>query len=185
MDERLKHRLVGAAVLVLAAVIFVPMLLQEDDEPPASGPRWLPSQPLEDGDARVVPLDGGATAPDSGPALPASAPASSPEPVASKPAQPPAAKAVSPPPAKAPAPAPVVGSATKFAVQLGSFSKADNAEGLRDTLRAKGYTAFTKSAGAVTRVYVGPQPSRAEAEKALARLLADTKLKGIVVEYSG
>lgn len=185
MDERLKHRLVGAAVLVLAAVIFVPMLLQEDDEPPAPGPRLLPSQPMEESDARVVPLDGGSTAPASGPDLPVDAPASAPEPVAGKMAQPPAAKAVSPPPAKAPAPAPVVDSATKFAVQLGSFSKADNAKGLRDRLRAKGYTAFVKSAGAVTRVYVGPQPSRAEAEKELARLLADTKLKGIVVKYSG
>ncbi len=72
-----------------------------------------------------------------------------------------------------------------FAVQLGSFSKADNARGLRDKLVAGGYTAFVTTSGSVTRVYVGPQSSRAEAEKVLKKLLADTKLKGIVVNFSG
>ena len=71
------------------------------------------------------------------------------------------------------------------AVQLGSFSKADNARGLRDKLVAGGYTAFVTTSGSVTRVYVGPQSSRAEAEKVLKKLLADTKLKGIVVNFSG
>jgi cell division septation protein DedD len=56
---------------------------------------------------------------------------------------------------------------------------------LRDKLVAKGYTAFVKTTGSVTRVYVGPQKDRAEAEKMLAKLLAETKLKGIVVKLSG
>ena len=176
MDERLKHRLVGAVVLVLAAVIFVPMLLEQDEEGPAPGPRFVPAQPLEEGGARAVPLDGGATASERAEAPPVTA-----EPMAGAPAKTPAPEAASPPPPAVPTPAPAAG----FAVQLGSFSKADNAKGLRDKLIAKGYAAFVKNAGAVTRVYVGPQPSRAAAEKELARLLADTKLKGIVVEYSG
>ena len=70
-------------------------------------------------------------------------------------------------------------------MQLGSFSKAENAEGLRDRLIAKGYAAYVESSGAITRVYVGPQPDRAQAEKLLKKLLAETKLKGIVVEHSG
>ncbi|MDH3412837.1 MAG: sporulation protein, partial [Gammaproteobacteria bacterium] len=32
MDERLKQRLVGAAVLVLLAVIFIPMILNRPGE---------------------------------------------------------------------------------------------------------------------------------------------------------
>jgi DedD protein len=70
-------------------------------------------------------------------------------------------------------------------VQLGSFSKAANARGLRDKLAAKGYAAFVKSAGSVTRVYVGPQSSRAAAEKMLKKLQAETKLEGIVVTLPG
>jgi cell division septation protein DedD len=72
-----------------------------------------------------------------------------------------------------------------FAVQVGSFSKVDNARGLRDKLVARGYTAMAKTSGSVTRVYVGPQSSRAEAEKVLKKLLADFELKGIVVNFSG
>ncbi len=39
MDERLKQRLVGAAVLVLAAVVFIPMLLDQGDGAPPQPPR--------------------------------------------------------------------------------------------------------------------------------------------------
>ena len=72
-----------------------------------------------------------------------------------------------------------------YAVQLGSFSKAANARGLRDKLKASGYAAFVKSAGSVTRVYVGPQPSRAAAEKMLKKLRSETKLQGLVVTLPG
>jgi DedD protein len=181
MDDRLKHRLVGAAVLVLAAVVFVPMLLDSDeDESLQPAPRFVPSQRLEDTDARVVPLESKPAAVDSAPVL-AITPPAQPAPIVKKPVEKPMAKPVSPPTPVAPV-APTV--ASGFAVQLGSFSKADNAEGLRDKLIAKGYKAFVKNAGGVTRVYVGPQPSRAEAEKQLEKLRADTKLKGIVVKYS-
>jgi len=85
--------------------------------------------------------------------------------------------------------APVAAAATSvksgFAVQVGSFAKASNATGLRNKLVAKGYTAFVKSSGSVTRVYVGPQSSRAKAEKVLKKLLAEFRLKGIVVRLSG
>ena len=47
MDERLKQRLVGAAVLVLAAVIFVPMLLDQGDGDPKPSARIIQPLPLE------------------------------------------------------------------------------------------------------------------------------------------
>ena len=56
--------------------------------------------------------------------------------------------------------------------------------GLRDKLVARGYTAFVKTTGAVTRVYVGPQRDRAATEKMLKELQVETKLKGIVVNFS-
>ncbi len=173
LDERLKQRLVGAAVLVLVAVIFVPMLLDQGDgdpKPPVRITQQPPPEPMppplpEDASARSVPLDGKR--------MPA-----------------PAAPAVPTPPAKTiNKAAPVAPAATRskpgFAVQVGSFSKVGNARGLRDKLVAKGYTAFVKSSGSVTRVYVGPQSSRGEADKVLKKLLAEHQLKGIVVQLSG
>ena len=180
MAERMKQRVIGAAVLVIAAVVFIPMLLDQGGEVPEQVPRMVPSPsppsappplPPQDTDVRIVPLD----QPPPVPAAPAE-----PAPAKNKPP----AKAVIAPAPPAPAPRePLVKSA--FAVQLGSFSKASNALGLRDKLKAKGYRAFVKTSGSVTRVYVGPQKNRTEAEKALKKLLADTKLKGIVVKVSG
>ena len=94
---------------------------------------------------------------------------------ASAPAVP--AKEIAPTKAKAKPAAP-----SGFAVQLGSFSNAANARGLRDKLEAKGYTAFVQTEGSVTRVYVGPQKSRAKADEVKKQLLEKAKLKGFVVK---
>ena len=185
MDERLKRRVVGAAVLVVAVVVFVPMLLDQGKEapdprslstPPVSSqpPPPLPPAP-EDAGVRVVPLDRPAPAPA------AAAPADPPKPATAAKLAP--TREIAPAKAAAVSTPPPVTSG--FAIQLGSFSKADNALGLRDKLKAKGYKAFVKTSGSVTRVYVGPQQNRAEAEKALKKLLADIKMKGIVVNFSG
>jgi len=174
MDDRLKKRLVGAVVLVLAAVIFVPMILDQGGETPKPAPRIVPTDPLEDTGVRVLPL-------------PLNPTAIAPDPVPAEPAQPDKIQRAPtpPPPAEMPkAPAPATAE-TRFAVQLGSFAKAANARGLRDKLEAKGYKVFVKSVGATTRVYVGPQSTRAEAEKALQALRADTKIKGILVKFPG
>ena len=78
---------------------------------------------------------------------------------------------------------------TVWAIQLGSFGKSENAIGLRDRLREKGYTAFVQTAynndGPVTRVFVGPELYREEAEAIRTRLLAETTLDGLVVRYPG
>ncbi len=169
MDHRLKQRLVGATVLVLAAVVFIPMLLEQNEEPAPRAGRLLAPSPSDAA---------------SGPAAPAEerAPVLAPAPAAKAPAAP------APTPAKASGGSaasskPAAGG--RFAVQLGSFAKAENARGLRDKLVARGYTAFVETEGSISRVYVGPQPSRAEAERMVKKLLAETKLKGIVVNLSG
>jgi len=161
MDDRLKQRLIGAVVLVLAGVIFVPMLLDRSGESPQAPARIM--EPQHDAGTRVVPLDRSAT----------TGVAAVPEPT--EPAKPVAVE-------KPPAPPAVTAG---FAVQLGSFSKSENAMGLRDKLVARGYAVFVKSSGSATKVYVGPQPDRAAAEKMLKKLRAETKLKGIVVDFAG
>jgi DedD protein len=188
----MKQRLVGAAVLVIAAVVFVPMVLDQGEEEAARivpAPRVIEPEPEPlpaDADARAVPLGGGGTA---APPAPAPAPV---EPAPGKQAAP--AKEATP--AEQAAPAMKAAPAKKatptkepaqsgYAVQLGSFSNAANARGLRDKLKASGYAAFVKSTGSVTRVYVGPQPSRAAAEKMLKKLRSETKLQGLVVTLPG
>ena len=186
MDERLKRRVVGAAVLVIAAVVFVPMVLDQASEapPPSTGtipatsplPPPMPPLPPEDPDVRVVPLEPSAPAPAEPPK-----PAKIAKPAPPKEKEP--AKVAPEPAATTPPVKPA--SKSSFVVQLGSFSKASNALGLRDKLKATGYKAFVKTSGSVTRVYVGPPKNRADAEKTLEKLLADTKMKGIVVRVPG
>jgi DedD protein len=215
MDQQLKERLVGAVVLMVAAVVFIPMILSGPPEPAPAPPRQAaaPARTPADFSSRIVPLTASETQPPRAAAAPSPAaeparePAARPAP-APEPAPPPQAavpspapERVPPPQAAAPSPAPPRTSASDtpaaasrearagWVVQLGSFSNARNAYALRDRLKDNGFAAFAESAGAgadaVTRVYVGPEPDRERAEKHVARLLEQTRLKGIVVRYPG
>ncbi|MCP3999592.1 MAG: SPOR domain-containing protein [Gammaproteobacteria bacterium] len=175
MDRALLERMVGAVVLVLLFVVFVPALLdgrQDDNEgrADASGSRVGTR-------TEVIVLN------------------------ASKPAAPPVVEAVklqvkaapkkisSQPvkPVAAPKPrqqAPRDG----FAVQLGSFTSRDNAMGFASSISEAEYPVFVKraaaSSGAVFRVYAGPRTTREEADKLAARLVADGQ-SVMVVDLSG
>ncbi len=115
---------------------------------------------------------------------PASTPAPLPKPVA------PAPKAVAPAPKPA-APVPKPAEAIKpaaanigFAVQLGAFSKAEDANALRDKLRASGFSAFVQQVntdnGTLSRVRVGPVASRADADQLKAQVAAKAGINGMV-----
>ncbi len=57
MDDRLKQRLVGAAVLVALAVIFLPMLLDGEPRPVERTVRLgLPERPAFEGEGETIPL---------------------------------------------------------------------------------------------------------------------------------
>lgn len=111
------------------------------------------------------------------------------DPVASKPAPPSTAQPASTkPPAAQPkpvasAPAPAA-TGTGFAVQLGAFSKAADANALRDRLRAAGFSAFVEQVntdkGALSRVRVGPVVGRGEADQLKSQVKAKTGMDGIV-----
>jgi len=71
---------------------------------------------------------------------------------------------------------------------VGSFSSADNAQALRDRLKAAGFTAFTEpgrsaDGSAFTRVFVGPEIQREKADALAARLQKSEGLKALVVRY--
>ncbi|MDX5364523.1 MAG: SPOR domain-containing protein [Pseudazoarcus pumilus] len=58
----------------------------------------------------------------------------------------------------------------QFLVQIGAFSDETKARTRQMDLAAKGFASFVESAGGVSRVRMGPFPSRAEAEAMIVRL---------------
>jgi DedD protein len=74
---------------------------------------------------------------------------------------------------------------TAWVIQLGSFKDKNNAERLTNSLRAKGYKAFTfetKSNGQ-TRVYVGPEVKQVAASTLASKIAQEMSLQGIVLAY--
>ena len=74
-----------------------------------------------------------------------------------------------------------------WVVQVGSFSKRNNADVLTDKLRAAGYTAFvdqtSSDSESMYRVKVGPLLTRDKAETLRDKLAKGEDLRGIVVKY--
>ena len=202
MDQGLKERLVGAAVLVAIAVWLIPWVLDGPDDPIDSGGSSLQLPAAEE----PVPMrtqtlrlggepDEPAQAADSTAAPPASeTPAADKPTVAAEPAATTgAAKALgatvpsSAPSATTPEPrAPVAGPAPHVAatptasgdwvVQLGSFGDEDNARRLAQRASTLGYKAGVSShrSGSRTmyRVRVGPFASRGQADATTSALTA-------------
>jgi DedD protein len=180
MDPALKQRLIGAAVLVVLAVIFVPMLIE-------SGGRTetqvvdlsIPAEPDQKLETRVVPLDPAAVPQ---PAQPAPAPADTvatvdapvapradaleDEPVA------PVATPASARPQQLPAPAATPRG--RYVVSFGSYAKKDNAQALVEALRKAKIQAYAEDVDVNgqpgQRVRAGPFVDRTQADQ--VRLLA-------------
>ena len=199
MDTRLKQRLIGAAVLMALAVIFLPMLIggpeQEagvDTVPvdvPARDHRRFETRDLTLAPPAPVPTP---SAPDMAPVVdeshvatvdttgaPARIDAVSGAPVGTSPAATPAPAATTPPPASVPAPTPppaapvAVPAATasgRWAVNLGSYANASNANALVTQLRQQRLPAYAEQVAlngkSAQRVRLGPFAQRSEAESA-------------------
>jgi len=195
--RRARHRLIGAAVLVLLGVIGFPLLFDSQPRPvPVNIAIEIPSRaavkpgaPIASPTATVP-----ATAPVAAPVAPiasapiASAPITVPpqaslqgkeEIVLDKPpgqraavASPESAAAKPPAPAKTDA-APTNG---RIVVQVGAFADAAKAREARLKLEKAGLKTYTQvietKDGKRTRVRVGPFASRAEADKAAAKIKA-------------
>lgn len=80
---------------------------------------------------------------------------------------------------------PSVAANSNWVVQCASFSSSDHAAALQNKLAAAGFQSYVKDAqtpsGTITRVFVGPQGSRAAAVAVQNQLLAKLQTKGIVV----
>lgn len=192
MDDKLKQRLIGALVLVVAAVVFLPMLLSGQDEtvsvevevpqqPEMSREPIAPAAPIELSDPEPVteipPPEPIPVPVEESPGEAAAPVVSVPEPVAAPPA---------PAPAAAPAPAPTAAQGD-WVIQLGSFSAVANADGFKQKLVEQGYNAYTVTATAagkdITRVYVGPVLDRESANRLRDELERRQGAKGFVVAF--
>lgn len=104
-------------------------------------------------------------------------------PAETKPVSPPAPKpvATAPKPTEASKPA---ASDTGFAVQLGAFSNAADANALRDRARGAGFSAFVEQVrtdkGTLSRVRVGPVANRADADRLKAQVASKIGVDGMV-----
>jgi DedD protein len=181
MDRALLERMVGAVVLVLMFVVFVPALLDGRQE--ENGKQSVDNAGRAATRTEVIILNAAETPPPSV--------VESPAPSADKPSEKIKVTAKAKPKvtakaksAAAPAPKPtvvaeVIRQAPRegFAVQLGSFSSRDNAMGFAARVSESDYPIFVMKAatngGAVYRVCAGPRPTREGADKLAAKLAAD------------
>lgn len=171
MDDALRQRLVGAAVIIALAVIFVPMLLDSPEEsqrtqqvdltiPPRTEPgmetRRLPLDPAmtapqpaaeEVADeaagsvADPVPADGGVAAIDTPAAAPPAPATASPKPEPAKPAPPKPEPPKPEPAAPMAASLPQPAAGGRFLAQFGSYAERSNAEALVRDLAKAGVPA--------------------------------------------
>ena len=203
MQQRLKERLVGAAVLVVIAVIFIPMLLTGPVDSGSITKTNIPDRPLDKFEPKLVPIseslkplptdNSGAVensvvtettnseqviAVDTAVAEGMDEPGAetTPDSVTTKPVQDSTALAKDK----------QVG-LSAWVVQLGSFSSKVNADKLNLTLRKAGFPAFvepiTKNKETAYRVRVGPELLRSDADTLLKNIKAKMKLDGIVLSY--
>ena len=198
MDTRLKHRIVGLLVLLALAVIFLPELL--DGKKAYRQPQFAPmpeNSATVTETADVVFLE-----PEAKPQ--AEVAESSVEPA---PAAPPQVQEAVVAPSKS-----LVAAQKKvekaqieedkaagdtrlkqfdsnaWVIRLGVFSHRDNVIRLVDKLRKQGYTTFTKPLepvqGQATRVYIGPELSKAKLTKLLPELKQKVNLQGKIYPYN-
>ncbi|MBT7951542.1 MAG: hypothetical protein HN764_07950 [Gammaproteobacteria bacterium] len=194
MERRLKERLIGAAVLVMLAVILIPMILDDSSERDIAITKTnIPARPKDDFNSRIVPLKES----DLTPVPEKTTPKADTEPLLDVLPEPAVAIEHSEPEPekeKETKSTQIVEKAvsnnmgvTAWVVQLGSFSSEENAKVLNEKLRKSGYPAFVEPVkrGTTTafRVRVGPEILRSDAESLKQKLKNSMQIDGIVIRY--
>ncbi|MCK8118520.1 SPOR domain-containing protein [Pseudoalteromonas sp. 2CM37A] len=208
MNSGFINRLVGTSIVVIAAIVFIPNILDGEKVHYKEGFKAIPErsefktidlqESIDEKVAQAEPLkqeqiediaadDDVLTSKQSEYAAEPEIVEASIEPQT---APEPVAKAPEPVKAKPIAPRKSEENLTDMAyvIQLGSFSHAANVKALQAKLKAKGFKTFTKPIktpnGTLTKVFVGPSLDRGELTKKLPELKALTKLNGKVTQYS-
>jgi len=207
MQRRLKERLIGAAVLVMLAVIFIPMILDDTSHTESTITETnIPARPDTEFSSRIVPLT------DAGDTITRTAPEASEittsvtTPEETTPIE---TRSASADTGTEAAPAPTAENdtvaagedksvetpvnskgdigLTAWVIQLGSFSSEKNANNLNDELHKAGFSSFVEplkqGTKVIYRVRVGPELLRSDAQALKDRLRKDMKLDGMILSY--
>lgn len=201
MRQRLKERLVGAALLVLIGVVFIPMLLSGPVGPAAISGADIPARPGYEPLPRLQPLPlEGVLADRNGETedthnirqqqgmaalkAPSVADIAAEKGLAALKERLEKAEKIA---RAAPPPADRQVGLSAWVVQLGTFSSEENADQLRRRLMEAGFRAFveplTSNKQTAYRVRVGPELLRSEADKLQRDIKTAMKLDGIVLDY--
>ena len=161
MEERTRHRAVGAVVLLVAAAVVLPLVLES--EPPgerdASGPAPARSPEASPDRIRITTFGGLAE------------------------------ERVAPRPGKEAEPPAAADLVDGWAVQIGSFADPGNAERLLEQVASRGYRVITQrvttpEGKSRVRVLVGPDRTRPAAAARLSKLRRDS-IPGFLVRFPG
>jgi DedD protein len=187
-----KHRIVGAIVIVVFAVILIPIILsnrQSSPERPDLQP-LAPGEPVAEKDRVAVtnlsPADSGRESDDAG-AQPHAA--SAPTTATLPPTHQKKATASSAPPSTEARASDAASTRpdSGWVVQVGTFSKSANAARLEQKLRTGGHPLLvehiTLDGNKAVRLRVGPFRDRTAALKAQARIGKEVGVKGVVLAY--
>lgn len=172
----LKHRIIGAVILVSLAVIFLPMIFSER-EPPAEL-KAISDIPGKGAEPDVAPVPPSTTAP---------APVVEP----SVPEKKPTTETKPPAPVVSKVPAKTTPAATTpakgWAVQVGVFANAANAAKLADKLKGQGYRVILENIAQGSekrvRLRVGPFADKAAAQQAQAKIQKTNGIAGAIQAY--
>jgi DedD protein len=193
MQRRLKERLIGAAVLVMLAVIFIPMLLdnsiQQDSEINRTN---IPEKPDNGFSSRIFPVpesSGNTSLSNLSETAEDNAAPAEPLPATAIPVQPPVNREQSTP--RAAVDNPDAGSdetgLIAWVVQIGSFTSEENARSLNEKARKLGFTSFVEpgkqGSRQIYRVRVGPELLRSEALALADKLKESMQVDGIILQY--
>lgn len=181
MKSAMKQRLVGTIVIGCLAIIFIPILLDGEGVSSPSLTTNIPESPPMPAVPDITPVRPEITADTStGPDMETSAEVAD-ETSATD-------TVTDAPPAPARPQLTAAGVPETWAVRLGSFGEAANAETLVKRLRDNGYKGFSRplqtSRGPLTGVYVGPVLTEADAAGLQRELARAFELEGVVVQFS-
>src|SRR5580765_1630903 len=174
MDTSLKQRLIGAAVLVALAVIFLPMLVQgpAPDSGAADVPLSMPATPDTGMETRELPLAGPADAPAAG--------------ATGMPVNEDAANPANPADSQG---FPATTAGGDYAVHFGSYASADAAQSVVDVLAKARLTAYSEAiqlnGKPAWRVRIGPFATQADAEAArlsASQVRSDVNARVVVLD---
>lgn len=206
-ENKLKQRIVGALVLIALAVVFIPMLLKQEEPVqevtvPAPAMPAVPKAPeyptapvtvpvpepvveVEDVWGEPLIVDEPSTSTQAPSAPIATVDEGQPDPAPEKTAVAPVKEKPEPEPTSV---VPDIGIdknnlPVSWSVQLASLSNQVNAQNLRDTYRKKQYNAYVRSSGEVHRVFIGPLIKRSEAQNLCKNLKARENQDCFVVRY--